>query len=99
METLVFVDECGFSLNLHRLYGWAPKGERCYEAVPFNNGKNQQREKPLRVGRLVVAWRREPDWQTRTRLACGRSGNVWVPETVKALSRLSKRLCCRSCPR
>jgi len=41
LEKLVFLDECGFSLNLHRLYGWAPKGERCYEAVPFNKGKNR----------------------------------------------------------
>ncbi len=38
---MVFVDECGFALNLHRLYGWAPKGERCVEAVPFNRGKNR----------------------------------------------------------
>lgn len=37
---MVFLDECGFALNLHRLYGWAPKGQRCYEAVPFNRGKN-----------------------------------------------------------
>ena len=37
----MFLDECGFSLNLHRLYGWAPRGERCYEVVPFNKGKNR----------------------------------------------------------
>ena len=41
LEKLVFLDECGFSLNLHRLYGWAPKGERCFETVPFNKGKNR----------------------------------------------------------
>jgi transposase len=23
------------------LYGWAPKGERCFETVPFNKGKNR----------------------------------------------------------
>jgi transposase len=37
----VFLDECGFALNLHRLYGWAPKGQRCFECVPFNKGKNR----------------------------------------------------------
>jgi transposase len=41
LEKLVFLDECGFSLNLHRLYGWAAKGQRCCEAVPFNKGKNR----------------------------------------------------------
>lgn len=41
LEKLVFLDECGFALNLHRLYGWAPRGERCFEAVPFNKGKNR----------------------------------------------------------
>ncbi len=40
-EKLVFLDECGFALNLHRLYGWAPQGERCCEVVPFNKGKNR----------------------------------------------------------
>lgn len=33
-ERLVFLDECGFSLNLYRLYCWAPAKERCVEAVP-----------------------------------------------------------------
>lgn len=41
LEKMVFLDECGFSLNLHRLYGWAPKGERCFESVPFNKGQNR----------------------------------------------------------
>ena len=41
LEKLVFLDECGFALNLHRLYGWALKGERCCERVPFNKGKNR----------------------------------------------------------
>lgn len=38
---MVFLDECGFALNLHRLYGWALRGERCVETVPFNRGKNR----------------------------------------------------------
>lgn len=41
IEGLVFLDECGFSLNLHRLYGWAIGGERCVEKVPFNKGVNR----------------------------------------------------------
>lgn len=39
----MFLDECGFLLNLHRLYGWAPVGERCLEEVPFVRGKNLSR--------------------------------------------------------
>jgi transposase len=38
---LVFLDECGFALNLHRFYGWAPKAERCFERVPLNKCKNR----------------------------------------------------------
>lgn len=41
MEKLVFIDECGFALDLHRKYGWSIGGERCYEAVPVNTGKNR----------------------------------------------------------
>jgi transposase len=41
LESLVFLDECGFALNLHRLYGWAIGGERCVEKVPFNKGVNR----------------------------------------------------------
>lgn len=41
VERLVFLDECGFALNLHRFYGGAPKGERCFESVPFNKGQNR----------------------------------------------------------
>jgi transposase len=38
---LVFLDECGFALNLHRLYGWAKSSERCVESVPFQRGVNR----------------------------------------------------------
>ena len=41
VEKLVFLDECGFSLNLHRLYGWTIGGKRCTERVPFNKGANR----------------------------------------------------------
>jgi transposase len=36
----VFLDECGFSLALHLLYGWGPRKERLVEAVPSQRGKN-----------------------------------------------------------
>ena len=41
MAKLVFLDECGFSLNLHRCYGWSLKHERCVEAVPLQRGQNR----------------------------------------------------------
>ncbi len=37
----MFLDECGFSLNLMRLYGWTMGGGRCCEPVPFNRGQNR----------------------------------------------------------
>lgn len=37
---MVFLDESGFSLALHLLYGWAPVKERLVEAVPACRGKN-----------------------------------------------------------
>ena len=40
-DKLVFLDECGFALNLHRLYGWCVGGGRCSEEVPFNKGVNR----------------------------------------------------------
>ncbi len=41
MHRLVFLDECGFSLNLHRFYGWCVGGGRLEESVPFNKGQNR----------------------------------------------------------
>lgn len=41
VEKLVFLDECGFALNLCRLYGWVLGGGRCEEGVPFNKGINR----------------------------------------------------------
>ena len=40
-EKLVFLDECGFGLNLHRLYGWTSGGGRCIEEVPLERGQNR----------------------------------------------------------
>jgi len=36
----VFVDECGSTIALTRLYARAPRGQRAYGAVPRNWGKN-----------------------------------------------------------
>jgi len=36
LDKLVFLDECGFSLALYRLYGWVIGGGRCLETVPFH---------------------------------------------------------------
>ena len=40
MDKLVFLDECGFALNLHNRYGWGLGGGRLEENVPFNKGVN-----------------------------------------------------------
>jgi transposase len=39
-KDLVFLDEAGFSLALHLLYGWGPAKERLVEAVPAQRGVN-----------------------------------------------------------
>ncbi len=41
VEKLVFLDECGFALNLGRLYGWAIGGARCVEEAPHKRGLNR----------------------------------------------------------
>jgi hypothetical protein len=41
LDKLVLLDECGFGLNLHRLYGWTIGGGRCVEEVPFERGPNR----------------------------------------------------------
>jgi len=40
-KRLVFLDECGFSLAMYWLYGWAIKSERCVEKVPCQRGVNR----------------------------------------------------------
>lgn len=37
---LVVIDECGSTIGLTPLYGWAPKGERAHGSTPRNRGKN-----------------------------------------------------------
>lgn len=38
VDKLIFLDECHFALNLHRLYGWTIGGGRCSQVVPFEKG-------------------------------------------------------------
>ena len=35
------MDECGFALNLLRLYGWCPSDQRLAATVPFQRGQNR----------------------------------------------------------
>ena len=42
LEHLVFLDECGFALNLHRFSGWCERGKRLVEEVPFIKGINRK---------------------------------------------------------
>ena len=38
-ERLVFIDESGAVLGMRSAYGYAPRGERCVEVVPFRIGQ------------------------------------------------------------
>lgn len=38
-ELLIFIDESGLSTKMARLYGWAPKSERCHAAIPHGHWK------------------------------------------------------------
>jgi transposase len=36
-ERLFFIDESGLSTKMARLRGWAPRGKRCWSAVPYSH--------------------------------------------------------------
>lgn len=38
---LVFVDESGVEQGMRLAYGYAPRGQRCYEAAPFRTGRRR----------------------------------------------------------
>jgi transposase len=38
-ERMVFIDESGAVLGMRSAYGYAPRGERCVEVVPFRTGR------------------------------------------------------------
>lgn len=71
-EALVFVDECGFCLNLHRRYGWAPQSERCWERVPFQKGANRSVVGAFSLpssdnpNGLWALWQNKKAWNTLT---------------------------------
>src|SRR5205085_9114825 len=52
---LVIVDETGSNIGLTPLYAWAPKGERAYDRVPRNYGKNTTRLSSLSLQGMGAA--------------------------------------------
>ena len=53
-ERLIFIDETSASTKMARLYGRAPKGERCLAAVPHGHWKTTTFTAGLRLGGLVA---------------------------------------------
>jgi len=56
LDKLVFLDECGFGLNLHRLYGWTIGGGRCTERALHRSGALRAGAKPLGGRGLLFAY-------------------------------------------
>jgi transposase len=55
-HSLVFLDETGVNTKMARLYGWAPVGERCRDAVPFGHWKTMTFIAGLRLSGLTAPW-------------------------------------------
>jgi hypothetical protein len=53
-ERLVFIDGTSASTKIARLYGRAPKGERCLAAVPHGHWKTATFTAGLRIGGLAA---------------------------------------------
>ena len=53
-ERLIFIDETAATTKMARLYGRAPKGERCLAAVPHGHWKMTTFTAGLRIGGLVA---------------------------------------------
>jgi transposase len=51
---LIFIDETSASTKMARLYGRAPKGERCLAAVPHGHWKTTTFAAGLRIGGLTA---------------------------------------------
>jgi transposase len=51
---LIFIDETGATTKMARLYGRAPKGERCRASVPHGHWKTTTFTAGLRVGGLAA---------------------------------------------
>ena len=54
--SLVFLDETGVNTKMARLYGWAPVGERCRDAVPFGHWKTMTFIAGLRLSGMTAPW-------------------------------------------
>lgn len=76
-EKLVFIDETGATTKMARLYGRAPRGERCRAAVPYGHWKTTTFTAGLRIGGLAApmildgpmdgdAFRSFPSWRWAT---------------------------------
>src|SRR5262245_2978471 len=53
-EKLIFIDETGATTKMARLYGRAPRGERCRAAVPYGHWKTTTFTAGLRAGGLAA---------------------------------------------
>jgi hypothetical protein len=51
---LIFIDETSASTKMARIYGRAPKGERCLAAIPHGHWKTTTFTAGLRIGDLVA---------------------------------------------
>jgi transposase len=55
-DRLVFLDETGVNTKMVRLYGWAAKGKRCRDSVPFGHWKTMTFIAGLRLSGLTAPW-------------------------------------------
>jgi len=53
---LIFINETSASTKMARLYGWAPKGERCLAAVPRGHWKTTTFTAGMRIGSLAASF-------------------------------------------
>jgi transposase len=53
-ERLIFIDETGATTKMARLFGRAPRGERCRAAVPHGHWKTTTFTAGLRIGGLAA---------------------------------------------
>jgi hypothetical protein len=53
-ERLVFIDETSASTKMSRLYGRAPKGQRCRASVPHGHWKTTTFTAGLRLGGMAA---------------------------------------------
>ena len=85
---LVFLDECGFGLNLHRVYGWTIGGGRCVEAVRFERGQNRSvlgafsLPTPDCPSGMRVLWQKLGAWTRATFLDTGHIRGVFAGRLV-----------------